>query len=45
MKVIDLTHEITSGMMVYPGDPQVEISEALKHETDYCHVDSLRMRP
>lgn len=43
MKVIDLTHEITSGMMVYPGDPQVEISEALKHESDYCHVDSLRM--
>lgn len=41
MKVIDLTHEIKTNMQVFPGDPEVEIKEALTHKTDYCHVDRL----
>ena len=41
MKVIDLTHEIKTGMMTYPGDPGVTVAEALTHEADYCHVDHL----
>ena len=36
MKVIDLTHEIKTNMQVFPGDPEVEIKEALTHKTDYC---------
>jgi len=41
MKIIDLTHEITTGIQVYPGDPEICIEEALNHENDYCHVDRL----
>ena len=41
MKVIDLTHDINSEMMTYPGDPPVILEEALTHEADYCHVDRL----
>ncbi len=43
MYVIDLSHEITNGMRVYPGDPQVRIERFLVHEKDYCHVDQLHM--
>ena len=41
MKAIDLTHDVKNGMMIYPGDPAVEIMEGLTHEKDYCHVDRL----
>ena len=40
-KIIDLTHPIRSGMMSYPGDPEIKLTEALTHEKDYCHVDLL----
>lgn len=41
MNIIDLTHEIHSGMMTYPGDPDVILEEAMTHDVDYCHVDHL----
>lgn len=41
MKIIDLTHEIHTGMMAYPGDPEISLEEACNHETDGCHVDYL----
>ena len=40
-KIIDLTHDIRTGMMVYPGDPGVEVRESLTHESAFCHVDRL----
>lgn len=39
MKIIDLTHEIHTGMMAYPGDPEISLEEVAIHETDGCHVD------
>lgn len=42
-RIIDLTHDIVTGMPVYPGDPEVEISPFMIHEKDYCHVDSLHI--
>lgn len=41
MKLIDLTHEITTGIQVYPGDSDIRVEESLNHENDYCHVDRL----
>lgn len=41
MKIVDLTHEIHTGMMAYPGDPEISLEEAMTHEVDYCHVDYL----
>lgn len=41
MRTVDLTHEIRSGMMTYPGDPAIILEEAMTHEKDYCHVDHL----
>ncbi|MCF0143869.1 MAG: cyclase family protein [Firmicutes bacterium] len=43
MKIIDLTHNIENGMQIYPGDPEIRISEGLIHESDYCHVDVLQL--
>lgn len=43
MHVIDLTHDIQNGMMIYPGDPEIAIMEGLTHERDYCHVDQLHL--
>lgn len=43
MKIIDLTHDIKNGMMIYPGDPEIAIKEGLTHEKDYCHVDQLHL--
>jgi kynurenine formamidase len=31
-KIIDLSHPITAGMSVYPGDPAVEVQTASRHE-------------
>ena len=41
MNIIDLTHEIHTGMMAYPGDPEISLEEACTHDTDGCHVDYL----
>ena len=43
MNIIDLTHDIQNGMMIYPGDPEIAIIEGLTHEADYCHVDQLHL--
>jgi len=37
-KTIDLTHGITSGMPVFPGDPIVEITTHLNYREDGCRV-------
>ena len=39
----DLTHPLTTGMPVYPGDPEVEIAEALTLPADGCSVRSLHL--
>ncbi len=43
MNILDLSHYIYDGMMVYPGDPEVSVSEGLVHSRDYCHVDRLHL--
>ena len=43
MNIIDLTHDIQNGMMIYPGDPEIAITEGLTHAQDYCHVDRLQL--
>ena len=30
MNIIDLTHDIQNGMMIYPGDPEIAIIEGLR---------------
>lgn len=42
-RVIDLSHPIVDGMLVYPGDPAVHVSSALSLEGDGVAVTSLRM--
>ena len=42
LNIIDLTHPIHTGMMAYPGDPEISLEEAMTHEADYCHVDYLQ---
>lgn len=43
MTLIDLSHPITTGMPVYPGDPQVSIKPALHIDTDGANVAQLRL--
>ena len=43
MNVIDLSHLITDGMQIYPGDPAPTIQRFLEHDKDYCHVDRLNL--
>lgn len=43
MEIIDLSHQLETGIQVYPGDPQVYIQEGLTHEKHYCHVDRLHL--
>lgn len=43
MKVIDLSIPLYSGMEVYPGDPEVEISVIQAHEQDGWELRHLRM--
>ncbi|WP_067482247.1 cyclase family protein [Actinomadura hibisca] len=43
MDLIDLTHAITTGMPVYPGDPEVRLSAALTVPADGVHVRSVHM--
>ena len=35
MKIIDLTHDLTAGMYVFPGDPGLEIEDAQRYERGY----------
>lgn len=42
-RVIDLSHPIVDGMLVYPGDPAVHVSPALTLDADGVAVTSLRM--
>jgi kynurenine formamidase/uncharacterized protein YhfF len=43
MTLIDLTHPLTTGMPVYPGDPEVLVDEVLTIPTDGCAVRSLHL--
>lgn len=43
MKVIDLSHNLVNGMQIYPGDPVVNIYDALTHDNDYCQVSNLHI--
>lgn len=42
-RVIDLSHPIVDGMLVYPGDPAVHVASALSLDADGVAVTSLRM--
>ena len=41
--IVDLSHILHSGLQVYPGDPEVEIIQALNVESDYVNVLSVHM--
>ncbi|WP_067813101.1 cyclase family protein [Actinomadura kijaniata] len=43
MDLVDLTHPITTGMPVYPGDPEVEIAPALSAPADGVNVRAVHM--
>lgn len=43
MRVIDLSHPIVTGMPVYPGDPEVTVSESLTVQTDGVAVARLEL--
>ncbi|MFC9977334.1 cyclase family protein [Spirillospora sp. NPDC127200] len=43
MELIDLTHPITTGMPVYPGDPEVRLSPALTVPDDGVNVQAVHM--
>jgi len=41
--IVDLSHVLHSGLQVYPGDPEVEILQALSVQNDYVNVLSVHM--
>ena len=41
--IVDLTHVLFSGIQIYPGDPEVNISQALNVEKDFVNVLSVNM--
>ena len=43
MGCVDLTHPVSSGMQVYPGDPQVKIRRALTITQDGVEVSELQL--
>lgn len=43
MRLIDLTHPVSSGMQVFPGDPQVEIDGALTIAQNGVEVSDLHL--
>ena len=43
MEIIDLSHQLHTGMQVYPGDPPVVIEPILHAETDWVNVLSVHM--
>lgn len=40
---VDLSHILQSDLQVYPGDPEVEIAQALSIENDFVNVLSIKM--
>ena len=43
MKIVDLSHEVRTGMQVYPGDPEVVIEPALNVDEHGVNVLSLHL--
>jgi len=43
LAIVDLTHVVSSGMQVFPGDPEVEISGALSISADGAQVARLHL--
>lgn len=43
MRIVDLSHPVTSGMPVYPGDPEVRFRSALTVENDGVAVQELTL--
>lgn len=43
MAWIDLSRTITSGMAVYPGDPEVNLEQTADHQSDGCQLTRLSM--
>jgi arylformamidase len=41
--IVDLSHVLRTGIQIYPGDPQVEISQALNVEKDFVNVLAVNM--
>lgn len=41
--IYDLTMKITSGMLVYPGDPAAVISQAMSLDDDGCEVKCMQL--
>lgn len=41
--IVDLSHILQTGIQIYPGDPEVEIKEALNVEKDFVNVLELNM--
>lgn len=45
MKIVDLSHELRSGMQVFPGDPEIVIRPALNVDEHGVNVLSLHLGP
>lgn len=43
MRTVDLTHPVTTGMPVFPGDPAVTLAPALDLAVDGCAVTALQL--
>ena len=43
MAIVDLTHVVSSGMQVFPGDPEVDIASALTISADGAQVARLSL--
>ena len=41
--IVDLSHVLRTGIQIYPGDPEVEIKEALNVEKDFVNVLAVNM--
>ena len=41
--IVDLSHVLQTGIQIYPGDPEVEIKEALNVEKDFVNVLAVNM--
>lgn len=42
-KIVDLSHEVRNGTVVYPGDPEVEITTATTLEADGYNLSNVHM--
>jgi len=41
--IVDLSHVLQTGIQIYPGDPEVEIRQALNVEKDFVNVLAVNM--